>query len=300
MSASREIAQGGLAGGADLPLGHQNPHRSPIRVDHLAVANLVFHPAQGMNAEGVAADAPFRRRLGQLGLGDQVAGGRIRSRERDAGGLADQAASAVAPDEIARPQRPAVTERDVDAGVVLCEARHLDAAIDGHRQFPDPPGEDALDMVLPQPEPVRVPGRKVADVQPDPREPGNLRLLPLGEEPIGDSALIEDLDGARVQTACARAGEVLAGAPLDNGNVDARQRQLACQHQAGRASSGDHHRMVGHRRTPVVSAAAINSAARDRPVDNNILILRPPRFWLRSPFLRDGRGLEASPLHATY
>ena len=61
-----------------------------------------------MDAEGVAADAPFRRLLGQLGLGDQVAGCRIRSRELDAGGLADQTASAIAPDEILRPQRPAI------------------------------------------------------------------------------------------------------------------------------------------------------------------------------------------------
>ena len=72
--------------------------------------------------------------------------------------------------------------------------------------------------------------------------------LSLRKEPIGDPALIEDLDGACVQTACARAGEVLAGAPLDDGDVDTRQRQLARQHQPGRTSSGDHHRMVGLRR----------------------------------------------------
>src|ERR671917_339313 len=53
-----------------------------------------------------------------------------------------------------------------------------------------------------------------------------------------------------MQTACARAGEVLAGAPLDDGNVDARQRQLARQHQPRRTSSGDHHRLLGHSRTP--------------------------------------------------
>jgi hypothetical protein len=39
-------------------------------------------------------------------------------------------------------------------------------------------------------------------------------------------------------------GEVLAGAPLDNGHVNPRQRQLACQHQPGRTSSGDDNRMV--------------------------------------------------------
>ena len=101
-------------------------------------------------------------------------------------------------------------------------------------------------MVLPQPENVIVPGGSVADVQ-GYVEVHDLMHLSLREEPIGDAALIEDLDGARVQTACARAGEVLAGAPFDNGNVDARQRQFARQHQPGRTSSGDHHRMVGHR-----------------------------------------------------
>ena len=171
------------------------------------------------------------------------------------------------------------TERDVDAGIVLCEARNLNAAIDRHRQFADPPGEDALDMVLPQPEPVRVPGRKVADVQPIPREPGNLRLLPLREEPISNSTLIEDLDGARVQAARARAGELLVRAPLDNGNIDPGQRQLARQHQAGRTSSGDHHRMFTHR---------------------YFLHVVTPKFRLRVAVLREEPGLEASPLCATY
>src|SRR5207244_930720 len=46
-------------------------------------------------------------------------------------------------------------------------------------------------------------------------------------------------------------GEVLAGAPLDDGNVDARQRQLARQHQPCRTSSGDHHRTLGHRHTSI-------------------------------------------------
>ena len=69
----------------------------------------------------------------------------------------------------------------------------------------------------------------------------DLRHLSLREEPIGDSALIEDLDGACVQATRARADELLARAPLDNGDVDARQRQLARQHQPGRTAPGDHH-----------------------------------------------------------
>ncbi len=41
-----------------------------------------------------------------------------------------------------------------------------------------------------------MPGGKVADVQPAPGEALDLGHLSLREEPIGDSALIENLDGA--------------------------------------------------------------------------------------------------------
>jgi hypothetical protein len=56
-------------------------------------------------------------------------------------------------------------------------------------------------MALPQPETVGVAGGKAADVELDPGKPGDLRPLPLGEEPIGNAALIEDLEGARVEAA---------------------------------------------------------------------------------------------------
>src|SRR5438093_8494298 len=123
-----------------------------------------------MDAEGVVADAPFRL-LGYLDLGDQAARCRIPPGELDAGCLTDQTASSVAPDEILRPQRLAVGQRDVDAGVVLRDTRHFTSAIDRHRQLADPAGQCALDVVLPQPEPVVVPGGKVADVQKAPAEP---------------------------------------------------------------------------------------------------------------------------------
>ena len=186
MSASLRSREGGFGRRADVPFGYQD--RGP----RLPSSDL----AERMDAEGVAADAPFRRLLGQFGLGDQVAGGRIRARERDAGGLADKTASAVASDEILRPQRPAIAERDVDASVVLGEARHLNSAMDGHRELFDPAREDPLDVALPQPEPVRVAGRKVADVERAPGEAGDLRLLALGDEPTGNAALIEHLDRA--------------------------------------------------------------------------------------------------------
>jgi hypothetical protein len=46
-----------------------------------------------------------------------------------------------------------------------------------------------------------VPGGKFADVQSDTGELRDLRLLSLREEPIDDSALIEDFDGPCVQAA---------------------------------------------------------------------------------------------------
>ena len=112
---------------------------------------------------------PHSALLGQLDLGDQAARRRIPARELDAGCLADQAASSVAPGEILRPQRLAVGQLDVDAGFVLRETRHLTSAIDRHRQLADPAGQYALDVVLPEPERVGMPGGKVADVQAGPR-----------------------------------------------------------------------------------------------------------------------------------
>jgi len=148
-----------------------------------------------MEAEGVAADAPFRL-LGQLDLSDQAARRRIPPRELDAGGLTDRTASSVAPDQIVRPQRRASGQLDVDAGVVLRETGHLSAVVDRDPQLVDPARQDALDVVLPQPQAVVVSGRKVADVQGDPGELRDLSYRPLREEPIRDSALIENLDGA--------------------------------------------------------------------------------------------------------
>ena len=156
----------------------------------------------------------------------------------------------------------AVGQLDVDAGVVLRETRHLTSAMDRHLELADPVGQDPLDVVLPQPESVGVPGGEVADVQGDPGEPCDLSHLSLRQEPVGDPTLVEDLDGARVQAAGARTGEVLTVAPLDDANVDPRQRQLARQHQPRRASSGDHHRVLGHRHmvTPLLWVPAPESA----------------------------------------
>ncbi len=246
-----EIAQGGFGRGSDLLFGHHDPHRPAIP-----------QPAEGMEPEGVAADAPFRL-PGHLDLGDQIAGCRIPPGKRDAGCLADQTASSVAPDQIFRPQRLAIAQLDIDAGVVLREARHFTSAMDRYRQLADPTGQYALDVILPQPKPIGVTGGTIADVQRDQGEPRDLGHPSLRQEPIRDSALIQNLDGARVQTACARAGEFLAGAPFDNGNVDTRQCQLARQHQAGRARAHDQDIGIrhGHQTAPSFAMAGFSPLA---------------------------------------
>jgi hypothetical protein len=49
--------------------------------------------------------------------------------------------------------------------------------------------------------------------------------------------------GACVQADRARADQFLGIAPLDDSDVDARQRQFACQHQPRRTAPDDHHRV---------------------------------------------------------
>src|SRR5918998_6114386 len=42
-----EIVQSGFAGGSEVLFGHHDPYRTPIHVDHLAVADLVLQPTEG-------------------------------------------------------------------------------------------------------------------------------------------------------------------------------------------------------------------------------------------------------------
>jgi hypothetical protein len=85
-----------------------------------------------MDAERILVKPPLRL-LRQLDFGNQPAHRRIPSWELDAGGLANQAAAAIAPDEILRPERLTVGDRDVDAGVVLRETRDFDVVLpQGH------------------------------------------------------------------------------------------------------------------------------------------------------------------------
>jgi len=60
---------------------------------------------------------------------------------------------------------------------------------------------DPLDRALPDPERVRMARREVAHVQDRGAERRGLDRPALGEEPVGDAALVEHIDRARVQAA---------------------------------------------------------------------------------------------------
>ena len=173
-----EIAQGRLAVGPGVLLGHHDPYRPAIRVDHLAVADLVLHPADGVDAAArrggcpTPAPRPSRPRRSGRSSSDPTRGSRCRppcgSRLRPPSHPTRYSARSDSPSDSS-------TSTPV---VVLREAGHLASAIDRHRQLADPVGEDALDVVLPQPEPVGVPGGEVADVQRDPANAATCATCP--------------------------------------------------------------------------------------------------------------------------
>jgi hypothetical protein len=70
-----------------------------------------------------------------------------------------------------------------------------------------------------------------------------------------------------VKTPGSRPVDIVTGASFDDDDVDPRQRQLARQHQPGRAASRDRHRMFGHRRSRANAAPDGDSllAQSDRP-----------------------------------
>ena len=139
---------------------------------------------------------------------------------------------------------------------------------------------------------------KVADVERDRCKEPDLGHLPLRKEAFSDSPLIEHFDRACVQTAFARSGDVLIFAPLDDGDVDPRKRQLCRQHQARRTSSGDHHCMIrhGHTASCVVhfrSSASVVFRVRPATVRHDLRLAASPRLWHR---LEVERGGGRSPL----
>ncbi len=113
------VAQGGFGRGADVRFGHHDRHRAFIGVDHLAVADLVLHPAERVLPEGVAVETQLRL-LGYLHLGDQAARRRVGATELNTGTLADQAAPAIAPNEVHAPAVSLPSESSTSTPVSSC------------------------------------------------------------------------------------------------------------------------------------------------------------------------------------
>src|SRR5207237_9188942 len=133
-----KLVQPGVAGVFDVSLPEPDPERPSA-----------LQPVDGTDATTLAAHADLRLLI-HLDLGDQPAGRGIQPGEVDTGCLADQAASSVAADEKLRPERRVPGHFDIDAGVVLSEARHLAATKDRNPELADPDSQDGLEAALPE------------------------------------------------------------------------------------------------------------------------------------------------------
>ncbi|SLC99144.1 Uncharacterised protein [Mycobacteroides abscessus subsp. massiliense] len=126
------------------------------------------------------------------------------------------------------------------------ESGDLTTAIDGHVMLADPFAQGAFNAVLQQRQPEGVSRRLIRHVQ---EQRGKMRYRcreSLGCEAVEDAPLIKYFQGARGHAGGARAVQFVRGAPLDDRDIGARQRQLAGQHQSRWPASGNNHRMLGH------------------------------------------------------
>lgn len=206
-------------------------------------------PVQGMDADAVFAQAPFRC-AAVLGFGQEMADGRIGPRKGDAGSLAHRTAAAVATDEVLRAKHAAVGELHVEAAGRFVELREFGAAQDGDAELFHPIGQDALAGPLGNGETIGVSRRKSADVQTHAGKGHDLHRGSLGEEAPGNAALVENLDGAGMQAQRTRLDAHPVRPPLDNDSVDAGQPQFGAEHQPGRAGAHDDYPMPAHRISP--------------------------------------------------
>ena len=222
-----QVVERGL-GGAELRLGDHDPHGAVAERVQPVHAALVDLPGRG----GLA---------GHLDLGDEGAARGIRPDEVDARRPAHGAAPAVRADDVPGAYRVAGGEENVDGVVVLRDADDFGAAADGHAELVGPLEEQRLDPVLEEGERVRVPGGQAVEVDARAAERDGVEQLAFGEEAVGDAALVEQLDGARVHAAATPAGELRGRAPLEDQHVRAGEPQLGGQHQSRRPGADDHH-----------------------------------------------------------
>ncbi len=237
---------------ADLPLGEGQAHGTALRVDDLAVADLVVEAPDAVNAERIVAHAELGL-LAHLGLRDQVAARRLPARELDSRRRTDQAAPSVATHEVARAQRAAAGEPYGHALLLLLKAAHRGGVKDANAQLGDPRRHDPLDLPLPDPERVGMPRWEIAHLEHGRAEARGLRDLSLREEALGDTALIEHLDRACVQAARPGVPEHMVGTPLEDHQIDPCERELGGEHHPRRARPHDRHRVLAPQRssTPV-------------------------------------------------
>ena len=118
-----------------------------------------------MDAEGVAANAPLWRLLGHLDLGDNVAGRRVPSLQRDSGCFSDQTASAVAPDEYSDLSDWPSDSRTSAPASSCMKPVIFTSADDLHPELIDPTGKNTLNVVLPEREPIGMPSWEITDVE---------------------------------------------------------------------------------------------------------------------------------------
>ena len=97
-----EVAERRFVRVSDARFGQHDADRPLVRVDDLAVPDLVLDPTDGIDAKGRPADAQFWR-PGHLGLREEAARRGIPAGEVDAGRFTDETATAIAPDEILGP-----------------------------------------------------------------------------------------------------------------------------------------------------------------------------------------------------
>ena len=200
----------------------------------VSLANLVRHRSQ------------LVRRRRHLHLSEKPFGLCGLAGKPDAQQPAYQAAAAVAADQPARAQPCAVGQFDRDSVVVLLDACHLVAAADLSAELDGTLGQQAVGDRLRDAEDVTVrgvQGRRRRLVDPGEAAGAAGILLAVREEPVQQTALVHDLDAARMQ---AQRADQLARLRilLQHQHVHVVQPQLAGQHHPGRAAAADDH--LGH------------------------------------------------------
>jgi hypothetical protein len=96
-----------------------------------------------------------------------------------------------------------------------------------------------------------VPRGEIADIERNEAEAIDLHALTFGQEPIGNSSLIENFDGACLQPTGPRSVEFLRGPALNDCDVNAGKGEFAGEHQPCWTSTRYDDRVLRHVRAPL-------------------------------------------------